>query len=133
MQGRVLAVLLAALAACSPRVSGIPRPPENPPLSGAAIGYAVVSAVYARVLNEPDASAVSLGVVSEGTVLTVMERRLVRPDAGGNALAAASPVYWVLTEGIHAGWIPDDALVIYASKEKALTAAAATRGSRPAR
>ncbi|GHU14599.1 hypothetical protein FACS1894161_5290 [Spirochaetia bacterium] len=126
MQGRapvVLAILLAALAACSPQASSIPRLPETLPLSGTALGYAVVSAAYARVLSEPDASAVSLGVVSEGTVLTILERRLVRPDLTGSARSGL-PAYWVLTEGTHAGWLPDDALIIYDSKEKALTAAA---------
>jgi hypothetical protein len=125
-QGRVLLVLFLAFTACSPNPDRISGPPSVPPLSGAALGYAVVTAAYVRILGEPDASAVSLGVVGEGTVLTVLERRLVRSNTGGTAEGAGSTpaVYWVLVEGSHKGWLPVSVLSIYDSKEKAQTAAA---------
>jgi hypothetical protein len=114
-------------AACSPSPDRIVEPPETPPLSGRTVGYAVISVSYARILNKPENGAVSFGVVSGGTVLKVLERRLVRKNPAGETSrnpgeAGMEAEYWLLTEGSRAGWIPGRQAVIYDTEEKARTA-----------
>jgi hypothetical protein len=118
-------------AVCSPPPDRIAAPPETSPLSHEAVGYAVISVSYARVLSEPEEEAVSLGVVSGGTVVTVLERRLIlknRTPASGGERSGNTPdpeaAYWLLTEGSHKGWIKAGQAFIYESEEKARTAAA---------
>jgi hypothetical protein len=114
--------------ACSPRTDRIVSPPETPPLSPQTIGYAVIGVSYARILSEPEDGAVSLGVASGGTVLKILERRLIRKSqgasSGGKTPESAEAEYWLLTEGSHTGWIPAGQAFIYESEEKARTAAA---------
>ncbi|MDR2313490.1 MAG: hypothetical protein LBE02_03060 [Spirochaetaceae bacterium] len=106
-------VLCVLLWGCSPRIEIIP--PSDPPLSRTVLGYGVVTASYTRILDEPNNKGVALGYVRERTILTVLERRLVRE---GESLS-----YWVLTEGDYWGWLPESVVDLYDSKGKAATAA----------
>ncbi|MDR1390384.1 MAG: hypothetical protein LBJ31_10475 [Treponema sp.] len=90
-------------------------PPETPPLSRAEVGYAVVSASYTKLLDEPDRSGVTLGYVREKTILKILERRLVKDADRGEV--------WVLVEGEYQGWLPESAVKIYDTGERAKTAA----------
>jgi hypothetical protein len=107
------AALCVLLWSCSPRIEIIP--PPDPPLSRTILGYGVVTASYTRILDEPNNKGVALGYVRERTILTILERRLVRE---GEALS-----YWVLTEGDYRGWLPESVVDLYDSEGKAATAA----------
>jgi len=100
-------------AACTPRAEI--TPPAVPPLSRSVLGYGVVSVSYTQVMDEPSKNGVTLGYVREKTILTVLERRLVKEED--------TQQYWMLTEGTYRGWLPDSALVVYDNPEKAQTAA----------
>jgi hypothetical protein len=67
-------------------------------------------------MDEPSKSSVTLGYVREKTIVTVLERRIIRvEDTLQN---------WVLIEGNYRGWLPEQVLVVYDNLEKAQTAAA---------
>jgi len=108
-----LAAVFILLGGCSPKADI--TPPAAPPLSRSVLGYAVVNASYTQVMDEPSNDGVTLGYVRESTILTVLERRLIREGE--------TQQYWVLTEGTYYGWLPEQALVVYDTKEKAQTAA----------
>jgi len=90
-------------------------PPETPPLSRSVLGYGIVTAAYTRIFDEPRLDSVVLGNLREKTILTVLERRLVRD---GDEL-----VYWLLTEGEYRGWLPGSVITLYDNEGKARTAA----------
>jgi hypothetical protein len=115
----LIPVLLCAAAiflqACSPSTDQTPLPPATPPLSRSVVGYGVVTDSYTRVLNEPSLDGVALGYVRQGTILRVLEKRLVAKQE--------APEYWVLIEGDYQGWLPLEVIAIYDSEGKARTAA----------
>jgi hypothetical protein len=114
-QGLAAFFFLAALfGGCSPKPNI--TPPSAAPLSRTVLGYAVVNASYCQVMDEPSKDGVTLGYVRESTILTVLERRLIRQEDAKQ--------YWVLTEGTYYGWLPEQSLVVYDTREKAQTAAA---------
>lgn len=108
-----LAAVFILLGGCSPKVEI--TPPSAPPLSRSVLGYAVVNASYSQVMDQPSNDGVTLGYVRESTILTVLERRLIREGE--------TQQYWMLTEGTYIGWLPEQALVVYDTQEKAQTAA----------
>jgi len=106
------------LAACAPREESIARPPETPPLSREVvgeepvIGYGVVNASYTHLRSEPGENGVSLGYVRMGSIVKLLERRLMANDES-----------WVFAEGEFSGWLPETELSIFESEDKAKTAA----------
>ena len=109
----ILFLLLSGMFGCVPKTEI--DPPSTPPLSRAVLGYGVVTAPYTRVLDEPSHEAVALGFVREKSVLTVLERRLIRE---GDVLHS-----WVYTAGSYRGWLPESVIKLYDNQDKALTAA----------
>ena len=109
----ILIILLFGIPACSPKEDI--APPVTPVLSRDIIGYGVVTVSYTKVFNEPGNDGVSLGFVREKTIVTVLERRLVKE--GG------AQEYWVLTEGNYRGWLPESVIKLYDNEGKAQTAA----------
>ncbi|MDR2767410.1 MAG: hypothetical protein LBB82_03685 [Treponema sp.] len=107
--------LFLALLSCSAAEREI-IPPETPPLSRAEVGYAVVSVSYTKLLDEPDQRGVTLGYVREKTILKILERRLIRDGERAE--------FWVLVESDYRGWLPETAVKIYDTEERAGTAAA---------
>jgi hypothetical protein len=79
------------------------------------LGYGVVITSYTQVLTEPSHDGVSLGYVREKTILTILERRLIKEGE--------TQQYWVLTEGIYRGWLPESVIKLYDNESKAQTAA----------
>jgi hypothetical protein len=67
-------------------------------------------------MDEPRKNGVTLGYVREKTIVTVLERRIIREED--------TLQYWMLIEGNYRGWLPEQVLVIYDNLEKAQTAAA---------
>ncbi|MDR2181381.1 MAG: hypothetical protein LBN92_01740 [Treponema sp.] len=107
--------LFLALLSCSGAEREI-IPPETPPFSRAEVGYAVVGVSYTKLLDEPDQRGVTLGYVREKTILKILERRLIRDGE--------QAAFWVLVEGDYQGWLPESAIRIYDTEERARTAAA---------
>jgi hypothetical protein len=67
-------------------------------------------------MDEPSKSGVTLGYVREKTIVTVLERRIIRE--------ADTLQNWVFIEGNYRGWLPEQVLIVYDNLEKAQTAAA---------
>ena len=105
--------LLAGILGCVPKKEI--EPPVTPPLSRPVLGYGVVTVSYTRVFNEPNNNGVSLGFVREKTILTILERRLIKEGE--------TQQYWILTEGNYKGWVPESVIKLYDTKAKAQTAA----------
>jgi hypothetical protein len=103
------------LGACNRTQDEIPLiPPSTLPLSRSSIGYAVTTASYTLVLNDPATGSVSLGYLRRGSVTEVLERR-----QAGNRGAGES---WVLINGAYRGWIREEDIQIYDNEAQAKTA-----------
>ena len=110
----MIVLLVFSVVNCSPKAEI--DPPLTTPLSRSVLGYGVVTASYTRVMNEPGTGGVSLGYVRENTILTVLERKLIKE---GELLQ-----YWVLTDGNYRGWLPESVIKVYDTIGKARTASA---------
>ncbi|MDR2700921.1 MAG: hypothetical protein LBB72_00655 [Spirochaetaceae bacterium] len=106
-------VISVFCSACSPKLDI--TPPTAPPLSRTVLGYGVISVSYTGVMDEPSKSSVTLGYVREKTIVTVLERRIIREED--------TLEYWMLIEGNYRGWLPGQVLDVYDNLEKAQTAA----------
>jgi len=111
---RIILFISVFCSACSPRLDI--NPPTAQPLSRAVLGYGVINVSYTGVMDEPSKNSVTLGYVREKSIVTVLERRIIRE---GDALQ-----YWMLIEGNYRGWLPEQVLDVYDNLEKAQTAAA---------
>ena len=109
----LLFLLVLGIIGCSPKAAV--KPPITPVLSRPALGYGVIAVSYTRVMSEPGANGVTLGFVREKTIVTVLERRIIKEGEVQE--------YWVLIEGNYRGWLPEPVMKLYDNKEKAQTAA----------
>jgi hypothetical protein len=112
------ALLVAAfflMGACSRAQDEMPLvPPSTLPLSRSSIGYAVTTASYTLVLNDPAPGSVSLGYLRRGSVTEVLERRQTTNNRAG--------VPWILINGAYRGWIREEGIQIYDNEAQAKTA-----------
>jgi hypothetical protein len=88
-------------------------PPPTYPLSRSSIGYGVVNVSYTHVVNEPGKNGVSLGYLRRGSIVRILERRLV----------AGTAESWVLVAGTYRGWLKETVVDIYDLEAQAKTAA----------
>jgi hypothetical protein len=88
-------------------------PPPTYPLSRSGIGYGVVSISYTHVVNEPGQGGVSLGYLRRGSIVQILERRLVTGTSES----------WILVEGNYRGWLREVEVDIYDLEAQAKTAA----------
>ena len=109
----ILLYVVFGIPGCVPK--GDITPPVTSPLSRSILGYGVVTASYTRVFNEPSFEGVSIGYVREKTILSVLERRLIKDGE--------TQQFWVLTEGNYRGWLPESVVKLYENEGKAQTAA----------
>jgi hypothetical protein len=114
-QGIVMAVLLFVMG-CGARTGEKPIVlPASPLLSRDFIGFGVIVVSYTHVLDKPQSNALSQGYVRRGSIVKVLERRLVRKDGEGRP--------WVLIEGDYQGWLEESNMQIYDNEPQAKTAA----------
>jgi hypothetical protein len=84
------------------------------PLSQSYIGYGVVNVSYTKVNADTDENGASVGYLRQGSVVRVIERRLVKKEGKTEV--------WVLAEGTSKGWLKESLLDIYGNESQALTA-----------
>jgi len=89
-------------------------PPPTSPLSQAYIGYGVINVSYTRVNSTPDDEGDSPGYLRRGSVVRIVERRLLRSEAAGES--------WVNVEGAFNGWLRESLVDIYDNEPQAQTA-----------
>ena len=110
--------LLFFLTACEGKKEETPViPPLTSPLSRSFIGYGVVNVSYTRVTAQPEddaAGAASPGYLRRGSVVRVLQRRLVKNQE------KLDP--WVFVEGSSTGWLKESQVDIYDSEPQARTA-----------
>lgn len=116
-RGQVLALIGAlAVVSCGKESRELAIvPPVSPPLSRSVIGYGVISVSYTHVVAEPNQAGLSLGYLRKGSIVEVLQRRLV--NQGGSSEA------WVFVEGSYRGWLREDVIQVYDNEGRARTAA----------
>jgi hypothetical protein len=113
--------IFLALGACGKKAGEIPVvPPSTPPLSRPVIGYGVVNVSYTLVVEQPGEGEVSLGYLRRGSLVRVIERRVLKKDETAER--------WVLAEGLASpgrlrGWLRENIVDIYDNEFQAKTAA----------
>lgn len=114
---RFFALFFAVLLVCS---CGAKKeeppviPPATSPLSRPLIGFGVVNVSYTHVTAEPLEGSASPGYLRKGSLVRVLERRMVK-----NGAAIES---WVLADGSYRGWLKESAVDIYDNELRAQTA-----------
>jgi len=104
-------------------------PPPTFPLARAYIGYGVVNVSFTNLLSDPGSGGISRGYLRRGTVVRIIERRMVTNRLNGES--------WVLVEGNYSpssgsqgpgpsqGWLQETTLEIYENESQAVTASKA--------
>ena len=124
----VLALFISFVPGCSRSQDEVPvTPPATHPLVREYIGYGVVNVSFTHLLNEPDASGVSLGYLRRGTVVRIIERKPVINRGVSES--------WVLAEensqgALNApaqgsssrGWLQETTLDVFDNESRANTA-----------
>jgi len=118
-------VFLAALVSLSLTVCNLRKeekpvsPPLTFPLSQSYIGYGVINVSYTRLSAGIEENASSAGYLRQGSVVRVIERRLVKNEEKTET--------WVLVEGPAKGWLKESLIDIYGNESQAITASGRIR------
>jgi hypothetical protein len=105
-------IILIVLASCGKKAEAPVIPPATSPLSRAYIGYGVVNVSYTYMTENPAEEGVSPGYLRRGSVICILERKVVKRGQESEA--------WVLAEG---GWLREEIVDIYENELQARTAA----------
>jgi len=89
------------------------------PLSQSYIGYGVINVSYTKVNAGTDENGESAGYLRQGSVVRVLERRLVKNEG--------KTEIWVLVEGSSKGWLKESLIDIYGNESQAITASGLSR------
>jgi hypothetical protein len=88
-------------------------------LSRPVIGYGVIVSSYINLSNMPAAVGFSQGYMRRGSIVKVLERRLINR---GTENSPSIPESWVFVEGGYQGWLYEEEVEIYEYEEQAKTA-----------
>lgn len=110
----MIVLISTMLFSCNKNQGERIMPPSSPPLSRSVIGYGMLTDSYTHILDQPESDAVSLGYLREGTVVPVLERRMIEQNNKKES--------WVLVKGSIEGWLKEESLVIYENEAQAKTA-----------
>jgi hypothetical protein len=110
-----LAVLALSIFSCYLKKSEKPViPPLTFPLSQTYIGYGVINVSYTPVSVSAEESSASAGYLRQGSVVRIIERRLVKNEGQTEA--------WVLIDSSSKGWLKEALIDIYGNEKQAITA-----------
>ncbi|MCL2130488.1 MAG: hypothetical protein FWH35_09060 [Treponema sp.] len=120
----IFLLLLFSLVGCSRNQEDFSFiPPVTHPLKREYIGFAVITGSFTHLLDEPGGD-LSKGYLRRGTVVRILERRLVT--------IRENPEPWVLAEGNYSGpgspsqgWLQESSVDIYDNESRAVTASKA--------
>ena len=118
-------ICLSSLTACRRSTEELPvSPPATHPLAREFIGFAVVNASFAHLFNEPGPQGQSLSYLRRGTVLRVLERRMVTNRGNLESWLLAEANY---QEGasVSQGWLPEATIEFFTAEAQAHTASRA--------
>lgn len=90
------------------------KPPATFPLSRSALGYVLITDTYTQLLDSLGNNSVSLGVLRNGAILPVLERRIVQNDSKAER--------WILVMAQEKGWIRESSGRLFATEAQAKTA-----------
>jgi len=77
------------------------HPPPTFPLSRTVLGYVVITDSFTQLLDRPGSEGVSLGVLRKGTILPVLERRMVQDNNQAER--------WIFVSAAEKGWVRESA------------------------
>ena len=89
-------------------------PPVTFPLSRSVIGYVIITDSYTQLLDKVGSDAVSLGVLRQGTILPVLERRMYTINDKMEV--------WLQVSSKEIGWIKETVGRVFDTEAQAETA-----------
>jgi hypothetical protein len=110
----ILGIIFAIGACKGNKVQVAITPPVTHPLFRESIGYGVVNVSYTLVMDKPEENGVSLGYLRHGSLIKIVERRLVKNKDSADS--------WVRVEGNYQGWLKESTVDIYDNEDQANTA-----------
>ncbi|AEJ19582.1 hypothetical protein [Gracilinema caldarium] len=111
----VLSVSLSSLSCFLANPEQQLHPPVTFLLSRSVIGYVVITNSYTQLLDHYGRKGVSLGVLRKGTILPVLERRILQDGE-------STTERWILVSGEEKGWIRESSGKMYQTQAQAQTA-----------
>jgi len=121
MIGQVLfgAYICLSISACIlKKEETVVSPPLTFPLSQSYIGYGVINVSYTRVNPSIEESGASAGYLRQGSVVRVIERRMVKNEEKTEAWVQVTSI-----EGNIKGWLKESLMDIYGNINQAILAA----------
>ena len=124
-QGFILLFPLFLLC-CSRNPEEIPViPPPTNPLIREFIGYGVVSVPFIHVVDEPHQDGASLGYLRKGSLVKIIERRILRNRGNPETWVLVDVQYSGVPDGKIRGWLGGNSISVFDNEVQALTAAEA--------
>mgnify|MGYP001385155014 CR=1 FL=1 len=111
----VLSVSLSSLSCFLSNPEQQLHPPATFPLSRSVLGYVMITDSYTQLLDRYGREGVSLGVLRKGTILPVLERRILQ-------VGEAPAERWILVAAEEKGWIRESSGNMYQTQAQAQTA-----------
>lgn len=90
------------------------KPPATFPLSRSVVGYVIITDSYTQLLDKVGSDAVSLGVLRQGTILPVLERRMYTINDKMEV--------WLQVSSKEIGWIKETVGRVFDTEAQAETA-----------
>ncbi|MDR2447576.1 MAG: hypothetical protein LBD58_09890 [Treponema sp.] len=89
-------------------------------MSRVAVGYGVIVSSYISLSNAPEEGGLSHGYLRRGSIVKVLERRLINK---GTETSPSMPESWVFVDGGYQGWLYEELVDVYDYEDQAKTAA----------
>lgn len=89
-------------------------PPPTFPLSRTVLGYIVITDSYTQLLDHIGTKGVSLGILRKGTILPVLERKIIKGETGVER--------WIYVDAEEKAWIRASSGLIFQTEAQAKTA-----------